>query len=78
MYPDFDLMKATPKAADYAKGVRKPADSPETSFNNLLVCDEVNNGNADAYLSILDRRIFRLDDSQIKTVRDKLNHLKAR
>ncbi len=77
VYPNLDLMKATPKADDYAKGVRKPADSPETSFSNLLACDEVNNGNADAYLSILDKRIFKLDASQIKTVRDKLNHLKA-
>ncbi|MBN6149858.1 hypothetical protein JR065_05865 [Xanthomonas sp. AmX2] len=77
VYPDFDLMKATPKADDYAKGVRKPADSPETSFENLLACDEVNSNNADAYRSILDKRIFELDASEIEAVQNKLNQLKS-
>lgn len=77
VYPDFDLMKAAPKADDYAKGVRKPADSPETSFVNLLVCDEINNSNAGAYRSILNDRIFKLAASQIKAVQEKLSHLKA-
>lgn len=62
LYPDFNLAKQTPSVFDYVSGKLTPADSPESSFENLLICDPPSSNNVDAYRSIIKNNVFHLDD----------------
>lgn len=61
IYPDFEIDRGAPKAVDYSTGRRLPAESPESSFENLLVCDPLTKSNLEAYRFIINNRLFELD-----------------
>lgn len=67
VYPDFDLFTETPRATSYLEGKLTPADSLNTSFENLMACDPPNEGNTEAYRMIIKERVFDLNSKQIKT-----------
>lgn len=75
IYPNFDMAAAAPKASDYASRNRRPTDSPEGTLDNLLACDPINSGNADAYRSIESKGTFDLTVEQRQALDSKLNHL---
>lgn len=72
LYPEFNLAAVTPSARAYVMGKLKPVGSPETSFENLMVCDPPNTKNADEYRTIMEDNIFDLDSAQTKALRRSL------
>lgn len=71
IYPNINLDETTPAAKKYVSGHLMPADSPEASFENLLVCDPVGINNAVDYQVVIYRNIFGLS----KLRRDEFNVL---
>lgn len=53
VYPELDLAAAAPNANAYVTAQLKPADSPETSFDNLLACDQPDHAQREALLHAL-------------------------
>lgn len=76
VYPDLNLSATAPKAKAFVKGQLRPADSPETSFDNLLACDQPDSDNADAYHTIMEENIFDLDSAQREALLRDLSQLR--
>lgn len=66
LYPSFNLASEKPRAIDFVSGKLKPANTPESSFENLLVCDPLSLNNADDYSIVIKKDIFNLDDARRK------------
>jgi len=68
LYPSFNLASEKPRAIDFVIGKLKPANTPVSSFENLLVCDPLSHNNADNYSAVIKKDIFNLDGARRKAL----------
>jgi hypothetical protein len=64
LYPSFNLASEKPRAKDFVSEKLKPASTPESSFENLLVCDPLSPDNVDDYSIVIKKDIFNLDSAR--------------
>jgi hypothetical protein len=73
LYPEFHLTAEIPRAKKYVEGMLKFADSPASSFDNLLICDPPDANNKKDYRTIIESNTFNFDNIQREFLRRNLN-----